>query len=267
MADTRTNPASSLKIQPTGESFLRPGGREGWWMRRAKIKEPDDHVTCPFDFVVVPGVEAEQARDILREARPADTPILFGSPHEAGLLLERMSIWPETTRDWLQKAENFDIDAWLAERADQVNEWEKKYSEVIPRRGPWPMKDMAWTNIRVPKDILTDEFHPTVVIGLLPTDDPTEVAAHLRFGGWNDCPLPPVHIALAKRWREKYGAVLVSHTYETLEFRVARPLQDREEAFRVALELFHYNREGVPDTIDSAACELIGSSVWSFWWD
>jgi hypothetical protein len=80
----------ALEIVPAGCAFLRPGGREGWWMRRSEHRNPDDLVKCPFDFVKVHGTPVEAALAELKRMRPETTPILFGSPHEAGILFERM---------------------------------------------------------------------------------------------------------------------------------------------------------------------------------
>jgi hypothetical protein len=119
----------------------------------------------------------------------------------------------------------------------------------------------------VPDEILKPGPKPVVIIGLLPTADPTVTAAYLHFGGWNQCPKPPVHIALARRWRERYGAVQVSNTHDSVEFRVAQPLTDREDALALALVQYHYCSDSIPDRLEVAAAELIGATVWHFWWD
>ena len=52
-------------------------------------------------------------------------------------------------------------------------------------------------------------MHDRVVIGLVPTTLPWEALAHLRLGGWNECPTPAEHVAILKWWHERYGAELV----------------------------------------------------------
>jgi Domain of unknown function (DUF4253) len=255
---------SGLVVKPAGSAFFRPGGREGqWW----PDPEDDDTVICPFEFVEVTGEDAEATLAVLRQALPSLTPLMLGSPHEAALLFERMELLDDPPEAWLAGMRAFDIDTWFQERVSEVKDWQAQAGKVIPARGPWPKEDKRWMSLTVPKDAISDTFHSAIVIALLPTPEPAHAAAYLRFGGWNDCPPPPVHIALALEWRDRYGAVLVANTYETLEFKVARPVATRDEAERLALEHFHYCRESVPDTLQAAAAELIGSSIWHFWWD
>ena len=257
-----------LEINPGGRGFVRPGGREGFWLRDGLHRDPDDTVISPFDFVILPGERAEEALAELGRTHPRSTPILFGSPLEAGILFERMRNWDETPDQWLSQAEDFDLDAWLTERKREHAETCAKYGETWPQRGDWPHAVRKFDRLSVPNDILKPENKkPQVIIGLLPAADPTEAAAYLKFGGWNDCPKPPVHITFARRWHERYGAVLQSNTYETVEFRVARPVTDRREALQLALDQYHYCTDSVPETLEVAAAELIGATVWTFWWD
>jgi Domain of unknown function (DUF4253) len=258
---------AGLEIIPAGRAFRRPGGREGHWLLDSPHRYPDDLVTCPFDFVKVPGQQAEAALDELKRDRPDTTPILLGSPHEAGLLFERMAIWPASADEWLAAAQTFQLDRWLAERQAELDAYCEKSGETIPRRGLWPETVPSFTRLRVPDEILKPGPKPIVIIGLLPTADPTETAAYLHFGGWNQCPKPPVHIALARRWRDRYGAVQVSNTHDAVEFRVAQPLTDREDALALALVQYHYCSDSIPETLEVAAAELIGAMVWHFWWD
>jgi Domain of unknown function (DUF4253) len=264
VANDESGDMSGLLVKPAGSAFPRPGGREGqWW----PDPEDDDTVASPFDFIEVKGEDAEAAVEVLRRQLSDMTPVMFGSPHEAALLFERMAIFETTPDAWLAGMAAFDLDAWFVERVSEVKDWQAQSGKVIPERGPWPKTDKRWLSLTVPKDPISDTFHPTIIVGLIPTAAASDIGAYTRFGGWNDCPKPAVHIALAREWLERYGAVPVAQTYETLEFKVARPVAGREEAERLALEHFHYCRESVSDTLQAAAAELIGSSVWHFWWD
>lgn len=265
-------------LRPAGSTFRRPGGRDGYvalYAQRTKDPayppDPDDDVVCPFDFVEVPGQDAEAAIAGLRQREPNRTPILFGSPYEAGMMLERhdgsRQFTGKSAVDWLRDAETFDLDAWFSERVETLKTWQSNCGEVIPARGKWPRNAATYNRLTIPNERLVPGPKPSVIIGLLPTRDPTETAAYLGFGGWNDCPPPPVHILLARQWHERYGAVLVTNTYETVEFQVAKPLTDREDAISLAMEQFHWCSDSVPETLQHAAAELIGSTVWVFWWD
>ena len=259
---------TTLEIIPGSCGFVRRGGREALLLPPELTGAPDDVVISPFDFVIVPGAMAESALAELKRNHPQFTPVLFGSEYEAGILFERMPRWDETPADWLAQADQLDTNAWLAERKARHEKIVAKYDEPCPRRGPWPDTVRDFNHLSVPNQILKPaEKKPQVIIGLLPTADPTEAAAYLSFGGWNDCPPPPVHIAFARLWHEKYGAALQSNTKDVVEFRVARPVRERQEALRLALDQYHYCKDSIPETLEVAAAELIGASVWCFWWD
>ena len=267
-AQQKSKPMSTLDIIPGSRGFVRKGGREGGWLPEEMHHDPDDVVVSPFDFVIATGADAENALFELKRVHPRSTPVLMGSPHEAALIFERMHRWDETPTDWLSQADALDLDVWLADRKSKHEQSCLKYGESWPRRGEWPDSARVFDRLLVPDELLKPgEKKPQVIIGLLPTADPTEAAAYLAFGGWNDCPRPPIHVAFSRLWHEKYGAVLQSNTFETVEFRVARPVKDRQEALKLALDQYHYCTDSIPETLEVAAAELIGATVWCFWWD
>lgn len=259
---------TALEIIPAGQTFERPGGREGGWMRLFRSKAATDHVVCPVDFVITHGAEAEAVCAELRQLRPGMTPIIFGSPHETGILFERRDYTSIVPADLLAEAERLDIDGWLAERRTQNETDEAEFGDPNPRRGKWPSGDRAINKLSVPNETLA-AWTPKaqVIIGLLPTSDATATAAYLRFGGWNDCPPPPVHVAIARKWRGSHGAVQICNTYDTIEFKVARPITDRKEALDMAMAHYCYCSDRVPDDLETSAAALLGSTVWQFWWD
>ena len=256
----------ALEINSAGRTFLRPGGREGSWNKNPATRDLDDAVVCPFDFVEMSGAEAEAALDSLKALRPSVTPILFGSPHEAGILFERFRYFKDTPAQLIAASGPLDLDKWVVDRQVERDEWQDREAP-FPPRGPWPQDVVPSRQLHVPDELLQPGPKPVVIIGLLPTADPTETAAYLHFGGWNDCPPPPVHIAFARRWREQYGAVQVSNTYDTVEFRVARPVTDRKEALDLAMLQNYFCSDSIPGTLEESAAGLIGSTTWCFWWD
>jgi hypothetical protein len=255
-----------LILKPAGASFSRPGGRDGQWLG-AIDPDDDDQVASPFDFAEVPGADAEAALVHLRRVFPGATPIVFGSLYEAGILFENMEVFEEGPADWLTEARTLDIEAWFDGRVAEAKEWQVHAGGVLPPRGRWPLGAKRATSLGVPIDQDTNQPHETVIVGLVPTAEAVEVAAYLHFGGWGDCPETPVHVALAREWAARYGARPAAATYETLEFQVERPVRDREEAVRLALEHYHYCRESVPETLQMAAASRVGATVWRFSWD
>lgn len=138
-----------------------------------------------------------------------------------------------------------------------------------PPIGEWPLK--ARPN---PPAMLTrgpdGRYHSEVFLVVLPTDDPAEAPAYLRYGGWNDCPAPEVHVAALRRWKEQFGFEPICFGGDLIEGRVARRPADREAALDLAREQAVY----CPDVIDQGAetlsnlgAILMAGDWWFFWWD
>ena len=172
----------------------------------------------------------------------------------------------------MDTADAFNVDDWQADmRAEHeaaIAEFggPEERGEDWPPRGEWPdeisQDDGPWLTM----DLLTGNHRDTVIVLGIETERPSDIAAHLQFGDWNACPPPHVHVALARRWGERFGAIPICNSSDTVEFTVARPIEDRETALMVAQEHYLYCSEGA-DTIDELAASLIGAKVWSFWWD
>ena len=256
-----------LNIKPSGSKFVRPNGRDGHWNNDGS----DDEVECPFAFVEVHGRDAERAFDQLRSNIPNETPILLGSPHEASMLFEGFEFHDKSTGELIAKAENFDIEEWFRQQETESRKLATQYNEVWPPSGAWPTEHRPGTRLAVPNDILNeDKPKPVIIIALLPTSDASTAAAHLKFGDWNECPSPHIHIALARRWAGSHGAVQICNTYEIIEFRVDRPVTNREEGLRMAREQYLYCNDIVDqgtDTLEVLADTLVDSRYWYFWWD
>ncbi|MCI9332694.1 MAG: DUF4253 domain-containing protein [Oscillibacter sp.] len=108
-----------------------------------------------------------------------------------------------------------------------------------------------------------------LVLAEIPAEHPWEVFAWMPFGGWNECPSDGEHIAAAKYWYKKYGAVPAVITRDVLEYDLSAPVK-REEAMELAMEQYAF----CPDIVDQG-CESVGyladslskSTKWFFWWD
>jgi len=108
-----------------------------------------------------------------------------------------------------------------------------------------------------------------IVLAEIPVKNPWEVFAYLPFGGWNECPANEEHMAVAKYWFEKYGAVPALMTHDVLEYSLPAPVS-REKAIEVAWEQFTYCSDIVEQgvgTVGRLADGLAESSCWYFWWD
>jgi len=147
---------------------------------------------------------------------------------------------------------------------------DEELEEFQPDEGEWPAEAPAAPGLTVTYDLLTHQAHPRVYIVLVPTDDPTTIPAHLRWGGFNACPRPEYHIAALRHWRDRYGAELVGLDMATLNVRVARRPATPEEALELARLQYEYCHDIVDqgvDTLSALAASLMAHDWWYFWWD
>ena len=108
-----------------------------------------------------------------------------------------------------------------------------------------------------------------LVLAEIPAKNPWEVFAWLPFGGWNECPQDLEHMAVAKYWFEKYGAVPALAAHGVAEYVLPAPIP-RERAMEAALEQYGYCADIVDqifETVGALADGLPQSTVWYFWWD
>jgi Domain of unknown function (DUF4253) len=139
-----------------------------------------------------------------------------------------------------------------------------------PPIGEWPVAVAPAPGLSVAVDVLSKRPLQKVHIALVPTDDWTTIPAHLRWGGWNDCPDSEYHVAALRSWRDRFGAELVGLDFETMNLRVTRPPRTRPEALELAREQYVYCNDIVDQgvgTLRELAASLMASDWWYFWWD
>jgi len=202
-------------------------------------------------------------------AHPDANPVILGPPDDACHVLDVIDSNSDMSIErMLEAASQFDVDAWIAARPAEL--WGDEEPPPLPFENAWPDEVRPTHTLDSLRDGATRQPYEQIIIVLLPTTDPTAAAAHLKFGGWNHCPDPIVHIAFARRWHARYGAHLVANTGDVLEFRVQNPVGSREDAIRLAVEQYHYCEDIVEQgtqTIERLAAELLGATAWFFWWD
>ena len=110
-----------------------------------------------------------------------------------------------------------------------------------------------------------------IVLAEIPVIHTWEVFAYLPFGGWNECPATEEHMAVAKYWFEKFGAVPALMTPDVLEYTIPFGTSVPSwQALDLALEQYAYCSDIVDQgvgTIGALADGLAKSSCWYFWWD
>lgn len=121
-----------------------------------------------------------------------------------------------------------------------------------------------------PAEYTGPRLYERIVILLLPTTKGWEAPAYLFFGGFNDCPPPEVHVAMAKWGFQRYGAeVAVIHERGFIEMECHRPPANRADALTLARDLKTYAEQVSVDakTLGVLASALKSGSVWHLWWD
>jgi hypothetical protein len=182
------------------------------------------------------------------------------------------------TAQLLARSEALDLDAWIAERNDPADfEDFDRYA-----RGTWPdWLDPDDLEGYDPEDFidLDDMFvtpeRPPVEIVLLPVRESWMVFTLMAPTGGDSQRYnsDELHVAIHKRWHERYGAELVAMTQDALELFVPRPPQDPGAAMQVAWEHFAYCNDAVyqsfpnVSTVSELAARYLRRRAWHFWWD
>lgn len=104
------------------------------------------------------------------------------------------------------------------------------------------------------------------VIALIPTSQPYEIPAWIPMGGFNWCPLPEYHVALAKHFYETYGAQIMAISFTMMDYYVPHPLTDMKSVQEAARELMIAD-EDVYQDMELAIQRVYGKTRWHLWWD
>ncbi|MFF8990376.1 DUF4253 domain-containing protein [Streptomyces sp. NPDC014983] len=108
---------------------------------------------------------------------------------------------------------------------------------------------------------------PKPHLALVPATRSADVPAVM---GWHaEAPLPLL-CALLRSWEDRFGARVVAFDGAMIHVSVARPPRDADHAAHVALEHVLTGADNVNDgtvPYPDHAASLVGSPLWSFWWD
>jgi hypothetical protein len=196
------------------------------------------------------------------------TPVVPRKPAEILAVADRLR-HPDDLADKRRR----DAAAMRAELASRLKPGEGGHllrAPEPPPLGEWPEEIPGDPGLSVTYDWRAARPFPTVSIILVPTDDWTTVAAHLQWGGWNDCPPPEYHVAALRSWRDRFGAELVGLSFDVMNLRVARRPQGRPAALDLAREHYLFCNDVVDQgvgTLNALAAALATNAWWYFWWD
>lgn len=221
--------------------------------------------------LTVPGTEAIAQWRRLRTLVPqtGHWPVLLGGEQDLEMHQEMLDDADERTPgDIIQQGVALNPQDWLARRAEEWSEEAGEFS-LADYHGEWPAGNHAATKFHTPSHY-SGKRRQQLYLGLVPAYQGWEVPALLRFGGWNECPSPEVHVSLVRDWHDRYGAELVAATHDVVEMQVARPPTTREAALALATEQFFYCEDIVTqgmETLERLAAILLNGTAWYFWWD
>ena len=222
----------------------------------------------PFELVECRTAQATVSLTRLRQQGRTQgfTPILISDAECVDSLSQQIMSSERSPAEILATASNIDVAAWFAEREQEELE-------------PYTLYLGEWPNVFTPHNELEFRRKPqvgfpwrpkSVYLAKIPTANSWEVPAFLAWGGWNACPAPEHHVAIAHVWHIRYGAELAVTTSDTLEFLVERPPTDRNSAEALATEQFSFCNDIVTQGVGSIrnlASFLLNGTAWYFWWD
>lgn len=190
-------------------------------------------------------------------------PVILGEVDAAKRMMEGWEVAFDFDAQ-LKLAADTDIVAWFAKAREEAEEYfDEQEQDEIHANGTAPMTRLCAGCL----------FHPErtdVIIATIPTDDSTTIPLHLRFGDWNACPSPHIHTAVARYWRDRFGAEIATVAGGIVEFTVSRPPSTDKEASELAMQQYLYCNDIVDQGVGSIATlglALRKSTRWYFWWD
>lgn len=234
-------------------------------------------VDIPISFAIVPGDQAIELLHGLHKERQNQHAFILGNAEQFEQSFVSFDDMPSAD-EMLTSSQVLTIESWQAREAEYFKKLIADHPEwgdlenTGPERGEWPDGYGPQTGFTGHIDILSGDYKEQVFIGLSPAPVTNwwETAAHMKFGGWNDCPPADVHVMLHKTWAEKYGARLMTMSFDTIELAIEKPIVNKEEALEVAGLQYKYCNDGIDQgagTLENLAASLVGATSWFFWWD
>ena len=225
----------------------------------------------PYEFIEVPGARAWEEWSRLRQVGRG-WPVIVGGEEDFLRIAEGVGGYVGDPQGVRSVEEILDAAQRLDHPASFFEFVQHQYGDDAPQAvlGDWPESAPVGAGLTVPFDILTGQPYERVYIVVLPTQDPAEAPAYLRWGGWNECPAPEQHVAAFRSWRERYGVVPVAMAGDVLNLVATSRPSSRDEALDLAREQYAYCTDIVDQgvqTLSNLAATLSERDWWYFWWD
>lgn len=171
--------------------------------------------------------------------------------------------------DWITSV-RFHVQPWSSEETLNVRDaWLKSRREDLPPPPRGQLEgESAQNDLYVRYDVEL-QIERELDIVLVPASSSWEALLHLRFGGWDHCPLADEHAAILSDWHRRYGAEIASCTRNTIELLVSRPPRSVSEATDLAIEQYWYCPDIIWEsfeTIDARVGVVLNGESWFFGW-
>jgi len=240
-----------------------------------RVDSPVEHTgkhtgeTDHMDTLTVSGAQALSELTRLRAEFPSTGayPFLVGGDDDLERIQEAAEFNEESPEAILADAARVDLAQWTQERRAEAAEDELDEDELA---GVWPGENMTKGSTMLHADLLSGKPKAQANIGLVRLNNPWELPAHLKWGGWNECPCPEVHCAFHAMWAKEYGAQITGMSGDVIECLVAKPPRTQEQALRLAWQQYWDCTDIVDqgtESVAALAATLLNSPYWYFWWD
>lgn len=222
-----------------------------------------------FTTIKLPGTEALASLQHYQALYPTSGayPFLIGDANDLQRLREGADFNKEDPAETIRRSLGLDTQNWIAKRRTEAEEYEFSVDDML---GAWPGEVSDKGSIGLHLDVLTRRIRPTVYLGIVRIEQPWQLPAMLKYGGWNDCPEAEVQCAFHRRWQADFGAQITGMSADVVECAVSQPPRDRETAVALAWQQYWYCADIVEQgcgSINQLAATLLNSPYWYFWWD
>ncbi len=232
-----------------------------------EIQEMIDRVACPFQ-VFSENTSIEEINQIyeaaqIRGKKEGFTPILVCADR---ILIE----WLTTQKERFPSEKEI-LQLQETSGENKLIEWKNWYQEHPLNENPgdffqWEFKP------RKKKELNSFQRRGELILFEIPVIHPWEVIAWMPIGGWNCCPDAVEMMTFCKKWYQECGAIPAVFSYNTLEFRIERPVKEKSLAWELAKEHYLFCNDcadfcteiGLLRDIASSICQ---ADTWFFWWD
>ena len=204
---------------------------------------------------------AQQLEELKTSAAP-NLVILIGDSHSVGNLSASFGSLSSTPEEILANASTFNLSEWVSADAKAT-----ALEELGTSLGEWPDSSPEPAPAVHPS-LAENLIKRGTFVAIIPCHDSWAAPAYLPVGDLDQCPPPHIHVALAKKWAEQYGAEIVAITSYTIEYHVRRSPTNRDACEQLAWEHVLYAPESLGEqSIREYSHSLAADKTWLFLWD